>query len=128
MHLCDYAFAADGGKQCLIGIFTVIHAQSFPATHPQMVVAVEFTGAPHERISVRVELMRPEGDSLASIDGEIIINADGRANLSCNLLNLAFPEPGRYTVNISAGDRILASRTLRLLLMQTPQPPSGVVH
>ncbi len=40
MHICDYAFPAQGGKACIIGIFDRIHATSFPTVHPQMSVAI----------------------------------------------------------------------------------------
>ena len=44
MHLCDYAFQAEGGKACIIGIFDGIGAHVFPATHMLMTIAVKFQG------------------------------------------------------------------------------------
>ena len=131
MHVCDYAFSAEGGKQCIIGIFSVINANAFPAAHPYMTVATRFTGQPHERMNVRVEIGRPNGDVLAGMDCEITIDAEGGANLNANFIGLTFPDAGRYTVKVSAAGRALTTRSLRLVRMAGPgaaQPPAGPVH
>jgi len=132
MHVCDYAFTAEGGKQCIIGIFSVINAATFPATQPHMVVATGFTGTPHERAHVRVEIGRPNGDVLAAIEADIAMNEEGRHSFNCNFLTLQFPESGRYTVKVVAAGRTLASRSLRVQRVQAPGQappvPTGPVH
>jgi hypothetical protein len=130
MHVCDFAFGGEGGKHCIIGIFSVIHAQTFPATHPYMAIAVGFNGTPHERLAARIELGRPNGDVLVGMDGQIAMNADGAAHLNANFVGLAFPEPGRYTIKVSSGGRTLTTQSLRLLRMPAAgaTPPATPVH
>jgi hypothetical protein len=123
MHVCDYAFAAEGGKPCIIGIFDVIHAANFPATHPIMAVAIRLRGQAHEIVPIKIELGRPNGDVLATVQGDITIGADGSAFMQMNMANTQFPEPGRYMIKISSGGRTLASHSLHLRKMQAPPQP-----
>ena len=114
MHICDYAFKAEGGKSCIIGIFSSINAGSFPCTHPHMVLAIQLHGQAHETIAIHVEIERPNGDVLAGIDGKIAAGADGGAFLNVNLMGLKFPEPGRYTVKVLSEARTLATQSFHL--------------
>ena len=73
MHICDYAFPAQGGKACIIGIFDRIHATSFPTVHPQMFVALQLRGQRGEACELKVELIKPDGDVLASLDAKVAV-------------------------------------------------------
>jgi hypothetical protein len=129
MHLCDYAFQAEGGKACIIGIFDGIGAHTFPATHMLMTIAMQFQGQPHEVAPIKIELVRPNGETLAALEGQIAMSAEGVAFIEFKLGNLVFPEPGRYSVNVSSSGRTLATRSLRLTKLAPPPsvhstPPS----
>lgn len=132
MHICDYAFSAEGGKPCIIGIFDQIRAASFPATQAYMVAAIRLTGTPHESGDVRVELGRPNGDTLAGLSGHVTITAEGYANLNCNFVTIQFPSEGRYTFKVSSGGKTLATTSIRVQKGAPPpnQPPTplGPVH
>ena len=114
LHVCDLAFAAEGGKQCIIGIFDVIHATSFPATHASMSIATRLRGNPSEVVPMKLEVGRPNGDVLATIQADVTLAPDGSMFLQLNLVGVQFPEAGRYTVKISSGGRSLATHSLHL--------------
>ena len=125
LHLCDLSFMDQVGKHCIIGMFDIIHAPAFPATHPTMSLAMRILGQPGEAIQVTFELGRPNGNVLATVAMEVVAGPDGGANLNLNLNQTQFPEPGRYTLKILSGKEVLASRSLRLVKMDLPQqgPP-----
>ena len=114
MHLCDYAFQAEGGKACIIGIFDGIGAHVFPATHMLMTIAVKFQGQMHEIAPVKIEVVRPNNETLAAVEGQIGLGPDGGAFIDFKLMNLQFPEPGRYAVRVTSEGRVLASQSLHL--------------
>lgn len=124
MHICDYAFKAEGGKSCIIGIFTVLNAATFPCTHPHMVLAVQLQGQPHEAIALKIEVGRPNGDVLAGLDAKLVAGADGTAFVNLNLINLQFPEPGRYTVKVLSGGRSLSTQSFQV--RKAPAPAGAV--
>jgi hypothetical protein len=118
LHVCDYAFSMEGGKPCIIGIFDAIHSPSFPAIHPHMAIALRIRGRAHEVVPVKIELGRPNGDVLATVQGEFTAGADGSAFLQMNMVSVQFPEPGRYTFRVSSQGRMLTSHTLQLQHVQ----------
>src|ERR1019366_9670014 len=121
LHVCDSAFMADGGKHCIIGIFDVIHAPNFPATHPTLTIVVRLRGQAHEVVPIKFELGRPNGEALGQpVQATITIDEGGSAFINMNVLATTFPEPGRYTVKISSAGRTMASHSLRLQKMQIP--------
>lgn len=127
LHVCDYAFPAEGGKPCIIGIFDVIHATAFPAAHPYMAIALRLRGQAHEIVPLKMELARPNGDVLVTLQGEVTIAADGSAFLTMNIINTQFPEPGRYVVKVVSGGQTLISHSLEVQKTVAPPqaPPQG---
>jgi hypothetical protein len=125
LHVCDSAFMAEGGKHCIIGIFDVISAMSFPATHPTLTIAVRLRGQAHEVVPLRIELGRPNGEALGPpVQATVTVDEGGSAFINMNVVGTQFPEPGRYTVKISSGTRTLASHSLRL---QKLPPQQGIL-
>ena len=120
LHVCDSAFMAEGGKHCIIGIFDVIFAQSFPANHASMSVAMRVRGQAHETVSLRIQLARPNGDVLATVPADITLDPSGSAFLNVNMMGTTFPEQGRYLVKVLASGQTLVSHPLTLQKAQTP--------
>jgi hypothetical protein len=127
LHVCDYAFTAEGGKPCIIGIFDNIFAATFPATHPMMAIALRFRGSAHELLQVKIELARPSGDAIATMQGEVTIGGDGSSFMQVNMAGVTFPEPGRYVVKVSSAGKTLTSHSLQVQKVQpqTQPAPSG---
>jgi hypothetical protein len=126
LHICDYAFPAEGGKPCVIGIFDVIHATTFPAMHPHMAIALRLRGHADEVVPVKIELARPNGDVLTTLESDVTVGQDGSSFIAMNMINMQFPDPGRYIFKVTSAGHTLISHSLQLHLqkMQTP-PPAG---
>lgn len=124
LHVCDYAFMADGGKPCIIGIFDNLSAAAFPATHPVMAVAMRLRGTAHEILKLKVDLARPNGDVLVTMQGEVTLGPDGSAFMQMNIAGAQFPEAGRYVFKVSSGGKNLTSHSLQVLKSQ-PQIQSA---
>lgn len=128
MHICDYAFNAEGGKPCIIGVFDQIQTNQFPTHHPYMAVAIQLRGQQHELIPVTVELGRPNGEVLARVEGQINASPEGGAFVTLNLVNVQFPEQGRYTIKVLSADRTLATQSLRLRRREAQAQSPPPVH
>ncbi len=134
MHVCDYAFSAQGGKPCIIGIFDRITTPVFPVAHPFMSIAIKLCGTAHEIVPIKIELGRPNGDVLVGMEGKVVANENGGASINFNLVNIKFPEAGRYTVKVSSAGRTLVLHSLHVQKGQPPSQagpqakPSGPVH
>ena len=121
MHICDYAFPAQGGKACIIGIFDRIHVTSFPTLHPQMSVAIHLLGRQGEACQLKVELVKPDGGILATLNAQVTFSVAGTAFVHLQMLAIKFPTPGDYTFRVSANDRLLVTQTLLLRRRDAPQ-------
>ena len=131
MHLCDYAFIGENGKQCIIGIFDWIAGANFPLTYQQIYLAIKFKGTPHEIIKgIRIEIGRPNGDVMAKIEGPPVnANADGTATVNVGLHGVVFPDHGRYTVKLSRDGQTLLTKSLQVKRMSAAaSPPPTVAH
>jgi len=128
LHVCDLAFAMEGGKQCVIGIFDTIYASAFPVVHPAMSIAARFRGTPNEILPITIELGRPNGDALVSMQGDMTLAADGSMFMQMNIAGAQFPEPGRYTFKVSSAGRTLTTHALQVLKapVQTQSAPPGL--
>jgi hypothetical protein len=119
LHICDYAFVDQAGKPCIVGIYDGINAGSFPATHPQLFLGIQFRGTPHEMIPLVIEIGRPNGDVLwRSPEMTPVAGQEGGAFVAMNIVGVQFPEPARYTVKVLSGGRVLVTQSLRLSLVQ----------
>jgi hypothetical protein len=125
LHVCDTAFMAEGGKHCIIGVFDVINAPAFPATHPFLTVAMRVRGQAHEALSLRVELSRPNGEVLATVPMDLTLNEHGSQFVNLNMFGIQFPAAGRYTVKASEGRQTLVSHSLIVQQAQAPTDPQG---
>jgi hypothetical protein len=120
LHVCDYAFPAEGGKPCIIGIFDVINAPAFPVMHPHMAIALRLRGTAHEVLPLKIELGRPNGDVLNTMQATLTVGPDGSAFINVNMINTQFTEAGRYTVRVSSAGQNLISHSLHVLKTQAP--------
>jgi hypothetical protein len=123
LHVCDYAFAGQGNKPCVIGIFDRISAPAFPVAHALMAIAIQLRGTPHEIVPIKIELARPSGDVLVQMEGQVPVSDGGGAFINFNLINTQFPEPGRYVVKVSSAGRTLVSHSLTLAKIPGPPQP-----
>lgn len=133
--LCDYAFKAQGGKMCLIGIFHSIFAHGVPVTHPQAALALRINGAAGEKVPIKISINRPTGTSLARVTGEMNIghpppDVDVSSlmpggEIHFNMANMLLPDYGTYSIDIYLGDEPEPARTVPFTVNRPPKPAAG---
>ena len=116
--LCDRIEIAGNGKVSIHGIIDQIEAQSFPAKHPNLGIAVKVEYGPNEvgrEVAINLDLVMEDGGKFTVpniMKRELPPPAEpGRpAFWTCafNLPNLTLPTPGRYQFVIRMNTRIAA--------------------
>ena len=93
-----------------------------------MSVAMRVLGQPGEALTLTFQLERPNGDVVLTAPLNVAIASDGGCNINVTLNQTQFSEPGRYTLKVLLGKEVLASRSIRLVLLgaapQLEQPTS----
>jgi len=125
MVICDAIWHDPGtGKQFLLGLFSMIHARSFPAVHPIVAVHVALTDGrgklPIRLVLVDAEQARPP---LFEKTQEIEFS-DPRAvvALDYHLANVKFDEPGEYRFQLYAGAEPLMERRFIVRRIEEDKP------
>lgn len=102
MHLCDYAFAVNGGKAGVIGIFSQTNLPAFPFVLPQMYFVAHLRGIPGQVLSIRLIIDTPLGERLVDIvDEELLIGRNGVAFFNICMIDTHFARAGCYSVTLS---------------------------
>ena len=125
--LCDYAFQDVARKTCLIGAFDRIFAAAVPAQHHQAALVVRFSGEPTEKVKFRVEITRPSGGTVGTLNGEIQLGDTGGGEFIANIAGLPIPDWGAYAFSIYAGDEKapkVITFTVTKPLGQDSKPPT----
>lgn len=106
--LADYANIALGGKLNVLGIFSSIYAQSFPAVHPQMQLIFMWEASRGESGRVKqieIELWDSDGKKMGSLGAEFKVpdGVPGKKIHGSEIIpfsNIAFPKAGMYEFKI----------------------------
>jgi len=100
--ICDNAFLTKGTNLLnVIGIFDKIGAPKFPAIHSRFVVVTNVSGDPGEYEQMIVVKSKEADKKIAELSGKLEINESGqKAQFIGNFLNVEFPIPGEYIVEI----------------------------
>jgi hypothetical protein len=124
LHLCDYAFTAEGGKPGIIGIFDNVSAPTFPMKQPYMAVAMQLRGESNRLVPITTELKGPSGQAVGSLESKVQTGNDGGKFFVLNLINITFPAAGTYTLTVSSLGTALAMTSLTLVHIPRPTPPT----
>ena len=92
--LCDYAFLAEPSKVSVIGMFDVIYAQRVPATHDRAFIAFNILGEPGERVPVKLEIIGPSGNTIATATAIAVLPDSGGAKSFVELRQFGFDRMG----------------------------------
>jgi len=105
----DYANVTREGKPNVMGVFSNIRAEHFPARHPEMHVVISLAASPAEygtRRTLRLKLINEDG-SLTLVEGsqmmEIPEGGGGRRmelTRIFRLRDIVFPSPGDYQISV----------------------------
>lgn len=113
------------GKQSLIGMFSKIHAQRFPASHPQLSVFVALTDG-HGKTQLVIRLVDSNDARPPIVEGKGTVdfkNPRAIANLALQFHGLTFPEPGEYRVQIWSQGNLLREARLEMIHIRFKPPP-----
>lgn len=122
VNICDTIIRDETTKKVsLIGLFSVIQASNFPATHPMMhIYAAVTNGHGKYRTSIRfVRMDKSEEKLLAEINGELIFASPLQVvEINFCLQGLKFDKPGEHVVKIVCDDSEIGSRKFFVVLKQ----------
>ena len=128
--LADGANVTADGKLNILGIFNVLGAGAFPATHPSMVMVLRFEATRAEEgkaKNIEIQLADGDGQKLFTIGANLVVpqGVPGqpiRMNHILTMNGIRFPKSGDYVFNVLIADDQKASIDLKLLEVKTEQP------
>ncbi|MCE9597068.1 MAG: hypothetical protein K8S54_03795 [Spirochaetia bacterium] len=122
----DRVITEDNQKKGIIGTFTRFHSQQFPVSFPLWFIYTAITNISPGK--------HPMGITITSIDTKQVIlsvnadldasspgNLDDVVELSVPVVNVVFPQEGKYDVSVVMDGETLGSRSL--LVNQISAPP-----
>ena len=132
--VCERAFTAAGTNNLnLINIFTQINAATFPFTHPQFALVVNFDITEAGSHILHVRILGPDGNQVAQSELPVNIVAGppspdgfGRASnwqVIANYEHFAFGAPGTYTFALTLDDTPLGERALQVVPVAGQRQP-----
>ncbi len=113
--LCDAA-TDYSGKLNVLGTFDTIYATEIPMQHPQFAIAVRVAFDRHEEgnHALHINFVDEDGQPIMkSMDVPVDVQFPADAtfvsrNVVVNIIQLNFPQPGLYSIDLSLDDRPLA--------------------
>lgn len=127
INICDAIIRDELTKKVsLIGLFSVIRANSFPCIHPLMHIYVALTNG-HRKYKMEVRFVRLEDNkSLAGMVGELkFLNPLQVVEMNLCWQNLAFEKPGEYAVEVLCGDTQIGSLKFVVIGPEEKMPPTS---
>ncbi|MFH1783092.1 MAG: hypothetical protein ABH848_05705 [Candidatus Omnitrophota bacterium] len=120
--VCDSIRREDNGKLMFIGIFEVIGAKKFPARHHQLFIAnrwIKGSGTFTEK--TRIVSLK---DNKVLVETKEVTfelkTMEASHTVISKFVNVMFPEPGKYQVEV-----LLNGNILRFYPIILAQPPAG---
>jgi hypothetical protein len=104
--MCDYAFQDSGRKSCLIGIFDRVFAINVPTVLNRSSLAIKVVGEPKERASIKIEIVRPTGGVLTTLQADVELGDNGAAEMQAAIQGMPLPDWGLYGFNLYIGTEL----------------------
>lgn len=109
--VCDSIRREDNGKMMFIGIFEVIGAKNFPAKHHELFIANRWIkGA--GKFTEKTRVINLKSNKMIVETKEVTFelkNIEAAHTVISKFLNIVFPEPGRYQVEVLLNGELLRS-------------------
>ena len=116
---CDAATQDSSGKVSVLGIFTNITAQQYPATHPHMSLAVMFKAQLNEigKHDFKIRFIDADGKTIIPpIEGNLEIqDLTPFGSFIFNFQNVIFDKAGLYSMDIILDKKLERSIPLTLI-------------
>ena len=117
-HVCDQVIVAqDTNNVTLVNLFNEIRSKNFPAIHPRFSI-ISNTSGPEGKYKQEIEIIDPDGNLVASSQGEVVYSGSGPNNFIVNFINFIFQKQGKYSVRIKIGEDILQEEAASILVKQ----------
>ncbi len=113
-------------KKSLIGTFNQIAAGSFPCRHPRMAVFVSLTEG-RGTCAARLRIAHDDTAAVvAELNGQIQFpDIHTVVELNFDLVGLAFPQPGLYSIEFYCDDALVLERRFHVIQAKPQTPPQG---
>ena len=116
--VCDNVYTESSGKTALVGLFERIYATKFPAKHPRLCVYASVTDI-RTNTKFKLDIVHSETD-------HVVVALGGPApegttpvaicDMTFELGNLSFPEPGLYFIRFWGNEHLLLQRPFEVLM------------
>ena len=112
--VCDSVRREDNGKMMFIGIFEVIGARNFPATHNELFIANRWIkGMGNFTEKTRIVNSRDNRVAVETKDVNFELKAiESSHTVISKFVNIVFQEPGKYQVEVILNGEIVRSYPL----------------
>ena len=115
-HICDKAITDPDGKLYLLGIFSNINSEGFPAAHPSIAVVSAWAGERGARSTVQLVLVDKGGTTVFETK-PLGIEIEGPQHLLIsNINNLILPREGTYTFQLRSNGELVHEMELTATL------------
>lgn len=118
LNVCDYIWVDPWTtKRTMIGMFSVIQAQQFPAFHPVIMVHAALTnGRGKVMLNVRLVDVDEERPPIINIDAPAeFIDPRAVLDFHTGAANIIFPAAGEYRVQLRANGELLSERRILVI-------------
>ena len=126
INVCDTIIRDEQSKKVsLVGLFSAIHASTFPAVHPSMCVYIALTNG-HGKCKLDVRFNRASDNQIiAGMEGEIEF-ADPLQVVELNLEwhGLKFEKAGEHHVEVLCDNHLIGSRKFLVNEVRRIMPPT----
>ncbi|MGI6086709.1 MAG: DUF6941 family protein [Kiritimatiellia bacterium] len=125
--ICDDVRQENNGKFILIGLFDFITASRLPMSFPRVCVVNRWCGGVGEFRQL-TRIVKPDQSTVLVSGREIPIKLRSIESTMTNVeffVNLNFPEPGAYWMEILLENELRLRYPLRVALARPPAPPAG---
>jgi hypothetical protein len=122
--LCDGVQSLpENGKPSYLGVFEVVMASAFPATHPEMFIINRWSGGTGEHVE-KIRIESPDGRKVI-MDGPetrfLLANRGKTHTVTLRVEGLTFDRPGTYWVQVFLDESMIAEYPLTAALMKVPR-------
>lgn len=100
MTFCDYAMTSQDNKLSIIGMFDRVQVAQFPGGLASTALVAIVHGKPDTGYTFTVQGDKGDKNIFPPVEVSIKTGLSGTSNITINLNNLGFTEPGEYTFSI----------------------------
>lgn len=106
-------------KLSLMGLFNSIQSAVFPISHAKMHIYIALTDYRGDA-EATLKFLDPEGTEMARLSGPLHFkNKLAVLELNFVIHGMVFPNPGAYSIEFLINDRLIVSKDIQVVVMQT---------